>query len=488
MIDALYSGISGLNSNQSALNTQSNNISNVNTVAYKSDKISFSDLMYQKSIGKGTMISDVSKNFTQGNLKSTGNNYDLAIDGPGFFILKGDSQLNLYTRAGNFLKANDGTLQTPNGFNVQGLVSTAPIVNGTNPNDNIFDNSYTNFIASQVIVSPNKEKVETINIKASDFISSASDDDIVNSGNNYKTKEAKITDINALIYAYSNELKNYSTSQIEGVSATNQVSDIQFDINSIDELSTLQVNIGINQYKVQFDTDVQTTLNSLSNKISNEKALSASVDANGLLKITSLIPGENLTISNANISNYTGIISNSTIDTTDAIEGSGKLKLEAIEEQLKTLIENAGGKFLKISNIVDSSDIENKQLDNIQLNPNLLNLSSDSFGDFELNDGIVYVKQGDLRFAVGKIMTSLFINEQGLIPKGGNTYIESKDSGEPIYANNANKIINKSLELSNTSIAEGLVDLMVFQRAFEANSKSITTSDEFLKTAIQLKK
>ena len=485
MIDALFSGISGLNANQNALNTQSNNISNVNTVAYKSDKISFSDLMYQKSIGKGVMVSDVSKNFSQGNLKPTGNDYDLAIDGPGFFILKGDSELNFYTRSGNFLKGDDGTLQSANGLNVQGIVSSTAV---SNPMGKVFDNTYTNFIASSVIISNDKLNVQTINIKSSDYTKSVSDDNILNTGQNYKSKEAKITDINALMYAYRNELTNYSSNQIEGIQATNQNADIQFDTSKITEGTFIQVNIGINQYKVPFENDAQTTLNNLSDKISNIKAISSSVNSSGKLTIQSLIPGENIEIYSALIVNNTGTISNSNIINNEAIEGSGKLKLDAIEEELKLAIKNAGGKFLKISNSIDSSVPEEKTLNNIQLKLDTLNLSTNAFGEFEINDGIVYVKQGDLRFAVGKIMTSMFVNEQGLVPQGGNMYSESIDSGKAIFANGANKILNKSLELSNTSIADGLVDLMIFQRAFEASSKSITTADEFLKTAIQLKK
>jgi len=57
-----------------------------------------------------------------------------------------------------------------------------------------------------------------------------------------------------------------------------------------------------------------------------------------------------------------------------------------------------------------------------------------------------------------------------------------------IFATLENKILGKTLELSNSDLSQGLVDLMVFQRAFEANSKSVTTSDEFLKTALALKK
>ena len=269
---------------------------------------------------------------------------------------------------------------------------------------------------------------------------------------------------------------------------SNQDVKIQFDINQIEQATNIEININNNIYKVPFDTDVQTTLNNLSNKISNLKAITSSVNANGLFEIKSLIPGENNIISNAVVSNNSGIITNASITNNEAIEGSGKLKLDAIEDELKLAIENAGGKFLKISNSIDSSNPKDKQLNNIQLKLDTLNLSTNSFGEFDINDGIVYVKQGDLRFAVAKVMTSMFVNEQGLIPKGGNTYISSVDSGEAIFASNTNKILNKTLELSNSSVAEGLVDLMIYQRAFEANSKSITTSDEFLKTAIQLKK
>jgi flagellar hook protein FlgE len=53
MISALYNGISGLDSFQKALNVESHNIANVNTVGYKSDRINFADMMYQDRMGKG---------------------------------------------------------------------------------------------------------------------------------------------------------------------------------------------------------------------------------------------------------------------------------------------------------------------------------------------------------------------------------------------------------------------------------------------------
>ena len=68
MISAMYNGISGLDSFQKALNVESNNIANVNTVGYKSDRINFTDLMYQDRIGKGSATQTVQKDFTNGKL------------------------------------------------------------------------------------------------------------------------------------------------------------------------------------------------------------------------------------------------------------------------------------------------------------------------------------------------------------------------------------------------------------------------------------
>ena len=71
---------------------------------------------------------------------------------------------------------------------------------------------------------------------------------------------------------------------------------------------------------------------------------------------------------------------------------------------------------------------------------------------------------------------------------GGNLFQKSEYSGEPFNADTMNKILGGSLERANVDYGTTLTQLMVYQKAFEASSKSITTSDEFLQTAIQMKK
>ena len=112
MISALWTGIAGLSSQQTALDNESNNIANVNTVGYKASRVSFADLMYQDSIGKGSSVTNAEKQYTQGSLNITGSSYDMALDGDGFFVVSnknfsGTSE-NYYTRAGNFRMGTNG--------------------------------------------------------------------------------------------------------------------------------------------------------------------------------------------------------------------------------------------------------------------------------------------------------------------------------------------------------------------------------------------
>jgi flagellar hook protein FlgE len=504
MIDALYNGISGLNGYQTALNSESNNLANINTVAYKSDNISFADQMYQSQMGKGMKVDTIDKSFAQGNLKITTGTYDMAIKGKGFFIVKGNTEELLYTRAGNFRMAEDGTLKTAAGYNVQGLSATASAVLATDPTDALFTNSYTEFLGSQTIISNNGNLIETINSKTTDFTQSAQNDADAQKGNNYKTREAKIADVEALATAYRSELSLYSTTPVDGVAPTKQSSDITFDTTVLqDNLDSVEIAVGTTTYRQSFDTDAQTTLQKLADQISATQMLQASIyeqndeNANGVdgeyrggvLNITSMLPGKEIAVYNAKIIN--GAVTSTAvpvINTTQATIGSGRAKLEAVELELKSAIEDAGAKFLKQSSTVDFSDLENKTIGDMQLKLDSLNIAENPFGTVDIDNGVIYVKEGDNRFVVGKVVTAVFTNELGLEPQGENLFSSTAKSGEMYFATNENEIIANTLELSNSELSESLVDLMVYQRSFEANSKAVTTSDEFLKTAIQLKK
>lgn len=127
--------LSGLESNNTALNTIANNLSNMNTVGYKAQTDQFSTLFYQQlntgangsvQVGVGTQIATTETDFSSGAPTSTGQATDLALQGNGFFLINDHGQQEL-TRAGNFVLNQSGALQTTSGASVMGY----PAVNGS---------------------------------------------------------------------------------------------------------------------------------------------------------------------------------------------------------------------------------------------------------------------------------------------------------------------------------------------------------------------
>ncbi|MCS6972385.1 MAG: flagellar hook-basal body complex protein, partial [Leptospiraceae bacterium] len=129
MMRTLYAGVSGLKNHQIRMDVIGNNISNVNTTGFKSERVNFQDMISQliagaseprdnvggvnpKQVGLGAMVASIDKLMHQGALQTTSKNTDLAITGEGFFILA-DGNKRFYTRNGNFDVDKDGWLVNP---------------------------------------------------------------------------------------------------------------------------------------------------------------------------------------------------------------------------------------------------------------------------------------------------------------------------------------------------------------------------------------
>lgn len=140
MMRSLYAGVSGLKTHQTRMDVIGNNIANVNTVAYKSMSMTFSELMYQttqsasgpngttgtaginaKQIGLGVKGGAINTSITTpGGTQTTGNPFDMKISGNAFFIVN-SGQGNYYTRDGSFYVDGGGNLaMQSNGYNVMG--------------------------------------------------------------------------------------------------------------------------------------------------------------------------------------------------------------------------------------------------------------------------------------------------------------------------------------------------------------------------------
>jgi flagellar basal-body rod protein FlgG len=137
MNPALWAAKTGLDAQQTRMSVTSHNLANVNTTGFKKGRAVFEDLLYQNvrqvggstsqdtvaptglSLGTGVRIVATEKEYTQGNMQTTGNSLDVAVNGRGFFqVLLPDGTMG-YTRDGNFEVSPQGELVTSAGYRVQ---------------------------------------------------------------------------------------------------------------------------------------------------------------------------------------------------------------------------------------------------------------------------------------------------------------------------------------------------------------------------------
>ncbi|WP_082946460.1 flagellar hook-basal body complex protein [Aliarcobacter skirrowii] len=236
MIGALWTGISGLSAHQKALDNESNNIANVNTVGYKAGRISFADQIYQGQIGKGSYVQDAEKIFVTGGSKVTGVDYDVALQGDGFFTVINKNTLGtaetFYTRAGNLRMGESGTLQTADGYEVQGWamnqIDPKNDVKSTNQNATKFTDNYIKMLGSSII--KHKDYIETIAAKSTNFNETAKSDAVaVFSGAGSKTQASKLKDISLATDNYRVMLAKYQEDpDAQSKSSTSQISQVNF--------------------------------------------------------------------------------------------------------------------------------------------------------------------------------------------------------------------------------------------------------------------
>ena len=393
MISALWTGISGLASQQSALDNESNNIANVNTVGYKASRVSFADLMYQDSIGKGSSVTSAEKQYTQGTLNVTGSSYDVALDGDGFFVVSnvnstGTSE-SYYTRAGNFRMGDNGTLQDASGNEVQGwalsTIDKTADVTSTNSNLSSFTDDFTQIAGNQIIQF--KNKIETYAAKMSDYSTTAKSDSTELTGSGVKTQSAKISDIEALTTNYSSALSAYALNP-ESVSSP---SIAQSTLIDYPDTASTTLNEEGDQIYVYIDGDkitqnyVVTTASSdlkaeldaagittsgttttaqynalasriatykgLADQISSITGLSAyTVDSSnvaststvdvlkGKIKIDSIIPGVSFTVGDISETSGTTETAGTKTTLTEAVAGTGEAAVKSAMEALRDAV------------------------------------------------------------------------------------------------------------------------------------------------------
>ena len=457
MMRSLYSGVSGLQNHQTRMDVIGNNISNVNTHGFKTSRATFQDMLSQtisgasrpeqtrgginpRQVGLGMNIAAIDKIFTQGSLETTGNPTDLALTGDGFFIVaEGDN--NFYTRAGAFGLDRDGTMVNPaNGMKVQGWMAR-PDATG----NMVIDSTGT--IEDLIIPIYSKiEARETTDVRYQSNLDSRSP--VVPDGATAGMRASAGVTTN--IDIYDNQGNNHRMSMIFWKTGVNTWS-ASAAIAGSEGPVTLDVPAGAGQ-------ENQPNPNSRINlQFSPDgKLLSIADDAtpdqlnSGVLTVdvNFRIPGDpnvrNVTLNLGSAGVEDGITQFASHSTTKAVEQNGY-----------------GMGYM------ESYDIDNSGI-------------------------ITGIYSNGTRRSIGQVATAVFTNPQGLQASGNTMFEVSNNSGMPNIGPAAQEgrgnITAGALEMSNVDLADQFTNMIVTQRGFQANSRSITTSDEMLQELLTLKR
>ena len=457
MMRSLYSGVSGLKIHQTRMDVIGNNIANVNTVGFKSQKVSFSELFYQttqtasgpnaenstggqnaKQIGLGASVSQISVNISgEGGSQSTGNYLDLKINGSTFFVVK-QGGAEYYTKAGNFTTDGFGTLVTGSGGYVMGYTAARDPETG----DFVLQTDELRPISLYGAEYATTEPAQTIESTLVGNINSE-DEKFTSNGVGFVTSDLTIYD----------SLGNKYT--------------IQMRIEQDDDSTTgytmypakiFKGNEEVTDMTVSFTGDAATTVTAVDGTTYDGVALTFN-GTTGKLEDTSA--------------------SEIMITINDSTGAAAAAFQEPIRLDFST-ITTYGGETSLESNAGD--------VDKFGAGKGVGNMISVGIQ----TDGKVVASysNGDTEY-IGQIAVASFANAAGLEKRGDNLFASTMNSGEATVQDISafGETMNSGvLEMSNVDLASEFTDMIVTQRGYQANSRVITTSDTMIEELLNLKR
>lgn len=417
MTQAFYTGLSGLKSQQQAIDVVADNLSNVSTVGFRGYTAEFSNMFEEmintdaqassvdSSVGIGTKLNTVTMNESMGVFRLSDRSTDLAILGDGWFGIQGESE-PFYTRDGSFTFDANRDLVTHDGYYVLGTM-------GTNIDEEILTEKLYTIPLSDVATQEKLRFPANLTIPAEPTTIAKFYGNLkLDKGQEQVTISARV--INS-----------------EGIR-----NNLRLEFEKVDP----QVLPG-SQWSV-----VATTESRDDNTVYSTESGVVSFDYSGALISSTLstIDNQGVTVSMDLGNGYDGITAT-----------------------------NASFSSSSSSNGVEKGDL----------------LGYDINKDAE----VIATFSNGLQSTVGTIAVYHFANDRGLDRSSGARFSKSGNSGEAIFFKDKNgqniigtEITNLKLEGSNVRMDVGLTEIIVMQRAYDANSKSITTADQMLQKALDM--
>lgn len=507
MMRSLGSAVSGLKVHQTRMDVIGNNISNVNTVGFKSSKVNFSDILYQttqnasgasassgtaginaKQIGLGSSVASITTSIaTPGGFDRTDGALDLMLNGENFFIVNDGSQ-NYFTKDGSFKIDAAGNLCTSYGCKVMGwqvseetgeiqknMVSALQVMS---PEKTYSDPEAT----TETYITGNIDQNTTQLTETEGYPLTIGFFDKI--GNYYNAKLAvrlattEMEEGSTAKNIYTVELTNILDENGDSIFVTSTTGDdggTEYALNETISVSFAGVTIEAGSFVVDPETgelthaeDAEITPQAY---LAFDQATGAFVGVgsyeNGyefaaeegadyssvVLSIGAETEGENNVFSPINV-DFSSITK---------YNNSGTTNLESNRGNLKTGI-GAGHKMGNMTGVAIDKD------------------------------GLIFGKydNGETKL-LGQIATASFANASGLEAVGQNMYTTTLNSGEfngigVEVGLNGGSITSGVLEMSNVDLAAEFTSMITTQRGFQANSRIITVSDTLLEELVNLKR
>jgi flagellar hook protein FlgE len=462
-------GLSGLRAASSDLNVTGNNIANAGTAGFKQSRAEFADV-YAASVlgsgknaqGSGVLLSNVSQLFNQGNVNYTQNALDLAINGNGFFQTSNNGEVS-YTRAGYFGTDRDGFMVNNFGYKLQGYPVDG---NGNLQNGVISDlRIETASQAPRATTTLN----QTFNLNSTNTVPAtwqgAYDTSIAGAADPLNPTVAEI----AAAEAAANAAFDPADPTTYNSSTSTNVYDSQGNAHV---LTQYFVKTGANQWQMNvlidgrnpadptstapYAMEVGFTPSGQLDTGSLVSSPSFTVDANGRFTLNDWVPAASdggtppVWSGNGADANATGIL----VDLRSSTQFSSSFAVNSVSQDGYTTGQLAG---------------------------------------LEIDDtGVIFARYTNGQSKVqGQVILASFANVQGLTPVGKTAWVQSFQSGEPVVgtprSGTLGALQSGALEDSNVELSDQLVNLIVAQRNYQANAKTIETESAITQTIINLR-
>lgn len=441
---SFQTGLSGLNASARNLDVIGHNIANANTTGMKASRAEFAEV-YASSLGAtgggnagiGVQVATVAQLFTQGNLKITGNQLDLAVNGSGFFQVRTPAGATQYTRNGEFKLDREGFIITNNGSRLQGFpTNESGVRTSVVPEDLV--------LPTGSVIDPRRTGANPDPAQQGLFLTANLD---------ARADPQVVAPATAATFPLTEGQKTYGT-------ATN-VYDSQ------------GVPIPLQLYFVKLPTaNNWQVLASANNGVSGQTLGTVTFDASGKM----IEPTPAL----ASISVRSGtppVPADNAVYTSNAqtpSDGTLSFPLRLGDAAAGFTLTQFGTKF------------------------GVFDLKQDGYSAGELTsidigeNGVILARYSNgTSIAEGQVALGNFRNLQGLQPVNGGYWSETITSGPVVLGGplegRLGLLRQSSLEESNVDLTQELVSMIVAQRAYQANAQTIKTQDQIQQTLVNLR-